>query len=191
MSESFLLFWSLYLELYCFTYWNRLCYWHIQKALYSTIPQFERAIIKLNFDQHEYFPANMNWLTHDLGTRTGGWEFDRSQGAGTSSPSHWQQVEENRRRHLWIGWCVSSWWPLFLSRGSVLIYIYIYTHIYIYMLFYMSSVFFGLPIVSCSLMIDNNLIPGCLWLLAFVLNNTLIPGIWCSTILHLRRCLCP
>ena len=42
---------------------------------------------------------------------------------------------------------VSSWWPLFPSRSSVLIYI------YIYMLFYMSSVFFGLPIVSCSLMI--------------------------------------
>ena len=44
---------------------------------------------------------------------------------------------------------VSSWWPLFPSRSSVLIYIYIY----VYMLFYMSSVFFGLPIVSCSLMI--------------------------------------
>ena len=34
----------------------------------------------------------MNWLTHDFWTRTGGWEFDRSHGAGTSSPSHWQQV---------------------------------------------------------------------------------------------------
>ena len=53
----------------------------------------------------------------------------------------------NRRRNLWVGWCVSSWWPLFPSRSSVLIYI------YIYMLFYMSSVFFGLPIVSCSLII--------------------------------------
>ena len=36
----------------------------------------------------------MNWLTHDFWTRTGGWEFDRSHGAGTSSPSHWKQVEE-------------------------------------------------------------------------------------------------
>ena len=43
----------------------------------------------------------------------------------------------NRRRNLWFGWCVSSWWPLFLS-SSVLIYIYIYT-IYTYALF-MSSV---------------------------------------------------
>ena len=36
----------------------------------------------------------MNGLTHDFWTRTGGWEFDRPHGAGTSSPSHWQQVEE-------------------------------------------------------------------------------------------------
>ena len=33
----------------------------------------------------------MNWLTHDFWTRTGGWGFARSHGAGTSSPSHWQQ----------------------------------------------------------------------------------------------------
>ena len=32
----------------------------------------------------------------------------------------------NRRRNLWIGWCVSSWWPLFPSSSSVLIYICIY-----------------------------------------------------------------
>ena len=31
----------------------------------------------------------------------------------------------NRRRNLWVGWWVSSWWPLFPSRSSVLIYIYI------------------------------------------------------------------
>ena len=36
----------------------------------------------------------INGLTHDFWTRTGGWEFDYSHGAGTSSPSHWQQVEE-------------------------------------------------------------------------------------------------
>ena len=99
----------------------------------------------------------------------------------------------NRRRYLWVGWCVSSWWHLFPSRSSVLIHIYIYINIYIfiYMLFYISSVFFGLPIVSCNLMINNSLIPGCLWLLAFVLDNTLILGIWCSTIPHLPGCFCP
>ena len=38
---------------------------------------------------------------------------------------------------------------------------------------------------------DNSLIPGWLWLLAFVSNNTLILGIWCSTIPHLPVCFCP
>ena len=41
------------------------------------------------------------------------------------------------------------------------------------------------------LLYDNILIPGCLWLLVFVLNNTLILGIWCSTIPHLPGCFCP
>ena len=49
-------------------------------------------------------------------------------------------------------------------------------------------VFFGLPIVSCS---DKSLILGCLWPLVFVLNNTLIPGIWCSTIPNLPGFFCP
>ena len=31
----------------------------------------------------------------------------------------------NKRRNLWVGWCVSSWWPWFPSRSSVLMYIYI------------------------------------------------------------------
>ena len=44
----------------------------------------------------------MNWLTHDFWTRTGGWEFDRSHGAGTSSPSSWQQVEEQAPKP--VGW---------------------------------------------------------------------------------------
>ena len=29
----------------------------------------------------------------------------------------------NRRRNLWVGWCVSFWWPLFPPRSSVLIHI--------------------------------------------------------------------
>ena len=95
----------------------------------------------------------------------------------------------NRRRNLWVGWCVSSWWPLFPSRSSVCIYIYIYLQ---FLYFNMSSVFFGLPI-DCVFVSDddNSLIPGCLWLLAVVLNNTLILGIWCSTIPHLPGCFCP
>ena len=49
-------------------------------------------------------------------------------------------------------------------------------------------VFFGLPIVSYSLI--NTLILGS-WLLVFVLNNTLILGIWCSAISHLPGCFFP
>ena len=45
---------------------------------------------------------HINGLTHDFWTRTGGWEFDRSHGAGTSSPSHWQQVEEQAPKP--VGW---------------------------------------------------------------------------------------
>ena len=44
----------------------------------------------------------MNWLTHDFRTRTGGWEFDCSHCAGTSSPSHSQQVEEQAPKP--VGW---------------------------------------------------------------------------------------
>ena len=43
-------------------------------------------------------------------------------------------------------------------------------------------VFFGLPIVSCSMI--NSLILGCLWHLIFVLNNNLTLGIWLSAISH-------
>ena len=34
----------------------------------------------------------------------------------------------NKRRNLWVGRCVSSWWPWFPSRSSVLICIYMYVH---------------------------------------------------------------
>ena len=62
-------------------------------------------------------------------------------------------------------------------------------YIYIYMLLYMSCF---LWFTNCVLLSDDNsLIPGCLWLLAFVLNNTLILGISCSTIPHLPGCFCP
>ena len=90
-----------------------------------------------------------------------------------------------------LGWMMCFLLMTFVPVQKLCVNIYIYIYIYIYMLFYMSSVFFGLTIVSCSLMINNSLIPGCLWLLAFVLNNTLILRIWCSTIPHLPGCFCP
>ena len=126
----------------------------------------------------------------------------------------------NKRRNLWVGRCVSSWWPWFPSRSSVLIYMYMYICMYIP---YTSSVigriyngsviqfwrsctpsrsigecavpglnatFCFLWFTNCVLLFDKNLIQGCLWLLVFVLN-ILILGIWCSTIPHLPGCFCP
>ena len=102
----------------------------------------------------------MNGLTHDFWTRTGGWEFDRYHSAGTSSPSHWQQVEEQAPKH--VGWIMCFLLMTFvpvqklcvniyikkteLIKKSIYIYIYICIHvgmfkyICIYMLFYMCYV---------------------------------------------------
>ena len=44
---------------------------------------------------------------------------------------------------------------------------------------------------NCVLLFDKSLILGCLRPLVFVLNNTLILGIWCSTLPHLPGCFCP
>ena len=83
-------------------------------------------------------------------------------------------------------------WILYRRSVKGLIYIYIYI-IYIYIYKECRSVlvklhpitifvFFGLPIVSCSMI--NNLILGCLWPLVFVLSNILTLGIWRSAISH-------
>ena len=66
----------------------------------------------------------MNWLTHDFWTRTG-----RGTGAETCGLDNVFPPDDLCQALCW------------------------YIYIYIYMLFYLSSVFFGLPIVSCSLMI--------------------------------------
>ena len=41
----------------------------------------------------------------------------------------------NKRRNLWVGRCVSSWWPWLPSRSSVLIYMYIYIYMYVHSLY--------------------------------------------------------
>ena len=128
----------------------------------------------------------MNWLTHDFWTRTGGWEFDGS--AGTSSPPHWQQVEEQAPKP--VGWmmCFLLMTLVPVQKLCVNKYIYIYIIYHIYALLYE---FCFLWFTNCVLLSDDNSsIPGCLWLLAFVSNNTLILGIWCSTIPHLPGCFC-
>ena len=129
----------------------------------------------------------MNWLTHDFWTRTGGWKFDRSHGTGTSSPSHWQQVEEQAPKP--VGWMMCFLLMTLVPVQNLCVNVYIYMHslyefcyrtyIYIYIqrechsvlaklhpitfyrIVFLGSawflgwmplfVFFGLPIVSCSL----------------------------------------
>ena len=88
---------------------------------------------------------HMNWLKHDFWTRTGGWEFDGSHGAGTSSPSHWQQVGAQAPKPMGCMMCFFLMTFVPVQKLCV--------NKYIHMLFCMSSVFFGLPIVSCSLII--------------------------------------
>ena len=55
----------------------------------------------------------------------------------------------------------------------------------------LNATFCFLWFTNCVLLFDESLILGCLWPLVFVLNNTLILGIWCSTIPHLPGCFCP
>ena len=122
----------------------------------------------------------INGLTHDFWTRTGGWEFDRSHGAGTSFPSHWQQVKEQAPKP--VGWtmcyllmtlvpealcyCICMYIPYTsyvigrIYNGSVIQYWRSCTPSRSRGLVLGSAqflgwmqlfVFFGLPIVSCSL----------------------------------------
>ena len=55
----------------------------------------------------------------------------------------------------------------------------------------LNATFCLLWFTNCVLLFDKSLILGCLWPLVFVLNNTLILGICCSTIPHLPGCFCP
>ena len=76
---------------------------------------------------------HMNGLTHDFWTRTGGREFDRSHGAGTSSPSHWQQFEEQAPKPV-------SWTMCFLLMTLVPVQK-LCVNIYVYMYMYVNSLY--------------------------------------------------
>ena len=93
----------------------------------------------------------------------------------------------NKRRNLWVGWCVSSWWPMFSSRSSVSLYIYLYVCI-IYTGSGYSFLWFQ-PFVSYSMVIRSIL--GCLWPLVSVLDYILTLGILRSVIFHFPGCFCP
>ena len=71
----------------------------------------------------------VNWLTHDFWTRTGGWEYDRSHGTGTSSPSHWQQVEEQAPKP--VGWMMYFLLMTFVPIQKLCVNIYLCSSIWI------------------------------------------------------------
>ena len=124
----------------------------------------------------------INGFTHDFWTRTGGWEFDCSHGARTSYPSHWQQVEEQAPKP--VGWTTCFLLMTLVPVQKLCVNIYMYVHS-LYEFCYRSyiqrdchsvlaklhhvlygsvrflvwmpfCVFFGLPIVSCSLIKKTN-----------------------------------
>ena len=106
----------------------------------------------------------INWLTHDFGLEQEGGSLIAPM--ALAHPLHpMDNRSRNRRWNLWVGWCVSSWWPLFPSRSSVLLNIYIYMYMYICICIY--ALLYELCFLwftNCALLSDDNsLIPGCLW----------------------------
>ena len=69
----------------------------------------------------------INWLAYEFWTRTGVWEFERSHGAGTSSPSHWQQVEEQAPKP--VGWMMCFLPMTFVPVQKLCVNIYIYMYV--------------------------------------------------------------
>ena len=124
--------------------------------------QFRWRLDALGASGNKTFPEptltmliDVNWLTHDFWTRTGGWEFDRSHGDGTSSPSHWQQVKEQAPKH--VGWMMCFLLMTLLPIQKLCvnnIYIYVYIcipymssvigRIYIYIYIYTAGVSFSI-----------------------------------------------
>ena len=67
----------------------------------------------------------MNWLTYELWIEQEGRSLITPK--ALAHPLHHINIRSrNKRRDLWAGRCVSSWWPLFPSKNSVLIYEYLY-----------------------------------------------------------------
>ena len=119
-----------------------------KKHSIATITQLQSLELLTTITPLLHMLYYMNWLTYHFWTRWGGWEFDRSHGAGTSSPSHWQQVEEQAPKP--VGWMMCFLLMTFGHFQKLCVNIYIY--IYIYDLLY-EFCFLWLPIVSCSRMI--------------------------------------
>ena len=94
----------------------------------ATITQLRTLLLLTAKTPPLHMLYNMNWLTHDFLTRTVGWVSDRSHGAGTSSPSHWQQVEEQAPKP--VGWMMCFLLMTFVPVRKLCVNIYIYIYIY-------------------------------------------------------------
>ena len=125
----------------------------------------------------------MNWLTHDFWTRTGGWEFDRSHGTGTSSQSYWQLIEEQAPKP--VGWMMCFLLKTFVPVQKLCANIYIY--IYAFSIWVLFSLVYQLCLALWWKWFNTRLLVT----LVFFLKNTMILGIWCSTIPHLPGCFLP
>ena len=106
------------------------CY---KKHSIATITQLRNLELLIAKTPLLYMLYYMNWLTHDFWTRTGGWEFDRSHGVGTSSPTHWKHVEEHAPKP--VGWVMCFPLMTFVSVQKLCVYIYIYIYIYMHSLY--------------------------------------------------------
>ena len=129
----------------------------------------------------------------------------------TSSPSHSQQVEEQAPKPVGRTMCFLLMTLVPVQKLCVNnMYMYVHslyefcyrTYMYIYICIYiyisgecavpgLNATFCFLWFTNCVLLFDISLILGCLWPLVYVLNNTLVLSIWCSTIPHLPGCFCP
>ena len=76
-----------------------------KKHSIATITQLRRLELLIAKTPLLHMLYYMNWLTYEFWTRTRGWEFDRSHGVGTSSPSHWEQVEEQAPKPVGLMMC--------------------------------------------------------------------------------------
>ena len=103
-----------------------------KKHSFATITQLRSLELLITKTPLLHMLYYTNWLTHDFWTRTGGGIHKYIYLITPMALAHPLHPIDNRsrnkRRNLWVGWCVSSWWPWFPSRSSVLIYIYIYMH---------------------------------------------------------------
>ena len=69
----------------------------------------------------------MNWLTHDFWTRAGGWEFDRSHGAG--NPLHHIDKKVEKQAPKPVGWMMCYLLMTFVPIQKLCVNINIYIYI--------------------------------------------------------------